>query len=115
MFGCPAGTTGADVVLAHTDSTAPLAVLEKAGAYGFGQAADMAEYKPTPRLSSIIDDWAPYYIERVQADRVEAGVGRAVAAPDGRRAAVRARGAHVGAGAAAVDAHVPSTRGGELR
>ena len=58
---------GADVVLAHTDSTAPLAVLEKAGAYGFGQAADMAEYKPTPRLSSIIDDWAPYYIERVQA------------------------------------------------
>ena len=55
------------MVLAHTDSTAPLAVLEKAGAYGFGQAADMAEYKPTPRLSSIIDDWAPYYIERVQA------------------------------------------------
>ena len=27
----------------------------------------MAEYKPTPRISSIIDDWAPYYIERVQA------------------------------------------------
>ena len=58
---------GADVVLAHTDSTAPLAVLEKAGAYGFGQAADMAEYKPEPRLSSIIDEWAPYYIDRVQA------------------------------------------------
>lgn len=58
---------GADVVLAHTDSTAPLAVLEKAGAYGFGQAADMADYKPTPRISSIIDEWAPYYIERVQA------------------------------------------------
>ncbi|MCR8546767.1 BMP family ABC transporter substrate-binding protein [Salipiger sp. P9] len=58
---------GADVVLAHTDSTAPLAVLEKAGAYGFGQAADMEEYKPEPRISSIIDDWAPYYIERVQA------------------------------------------------
>lgn len=57
---------GADVVLAHTDSTAPLAVLEEAGAYGFGQAADMAEYKPEPRLSSIIDDWAPYYIQRVQ-------------------------------------------------
>lgn len=58
---------GADVVLAHTDSTAPLAVLEKAGGYGFGQAADMADYKPEPRLSSIIDEWAPYYIERVQA------------------------------------------------
>lgn len=58
---------GVDVVLAHTDSTAPLATLEKLGGYGFGQAADMAQYGPTPRLSSIIDDWAPYYIDRVQA------------------------------------------------
>ena len=58
---------GCDVVLAHTDSTAPLATLQKAGLYGFGQAADMIDYAPTPRLSSIIDDWAPYYIERIQA------------------------------------------------
>ncbi len=58
---------GVDVVLAHTDSTAPLATLEKSGGYGFGQAADMAQYAPAPRLSSIIDDWAPYYEERVQA------------------------------------------------
>ncbi len=59
---------GVDVVFAHTDSTAPLAKLQEAGGvYGFGQAADMAEYGPEPRISSIIDDWAPYYIERVQA------------------------------------------------
>ena len=58
---------GVDVVLAHTDSTAPLAKLEQLGGYGFGQAADMAQYGPKPRLSSIIDEWAPYYIERVQA------------------------------------------------
>ncbi len=60
---------GVDVVLAHTDSTAPLAKLQEAGGevYGFGQAADMAEYGPAPRISSIIDNWAPYYIERVQA------------------------------------------------
>jgi simple sugar transport system substrate-binding protein len=58
---------GCDVVLAHTDSTAPLATLQKAGLYGFGQAADMIQYAPKPRLSSIIDDWAPYYIERIQA------------------------------------------------
>ena len=58
---------GVDVVLAHTDSTAPLAKLKEAGAYGFGQAADMAEYAPAPRISSIIDEWAPYYIERTQA------------------------------------------------
>jgi simple sugar transport system substrate-binding protein len=27
----------------------------------------MAEYKPSPRVSSIIDNWAPYYIKRVGA------------------------------------------------
>lgn len=60
---------GVDVILAHTDSTAPLATMEESGkqVYGFGQAADMAEYAPEPRLSSIIDDWSPYYIDRVQA------------------------------------------------
>jgi basic membrane protein A and related proteins len=58
---------GVDVVLAHTDSTAPLATLQKSGGLGFGQSADMAEYAPTPRISSIIDNWAPYYIERIQA------------------------------------------------
>ena len=59
---------GVDVILAHTDSTAPLAKMQEAGdVYGFGQAADMAEYAPEPRISSIIDDWAPYYIDRVQA------------------------------------------------
>jgi len=59
---------GADVILQHTDSTAPLAAAEKAGGViGFGQASDMAEYKPHPRVSSIIDNWAPYYIARTQA------------------------------------------------
>ncbi len=59
---------GADVILQHTDSTAPQAAAEKAGnVYTFGQASDMAEYAPKPRISSIIDNWAPYYIERVQA------------------------------------------------
>ncbi|MGG7645599.1 BMP family ABC transporter substrate-binding protein [Rhodovulum sp. YNF3179] len=59
---------GADVIMQHTDSTAPLAAAEKAGGViGFGQASDMAEYKPEPRVSSIIDNWAPYYIDRVQA------------------------------------------------
>jgi len=59
---------GADVVLQHTDSTAPQAAAEAAGGVvTFGQASDMAEYKPFPRVSSIIDDWAPYYIARTQA------------------------------------------------
>ncbi len=59
---------GADVILQHTDSTAPQAAAEDAGdVITFGQASDMSEYAPMPRVSSIIDNWAPYYIDRTQA------------------------------------------------
>ncbi|RKF13793.1 BMP family ABC transporter substrate-binding protein [Roseovarius spongiae] len=59
---------GNDVILQHTDSTAPSAAAKAKGdVITFGQASDMAEYKPEPRVSSIIDNWGPYYIERVQA------------------------------------------------
>ncbi|NNE87449.1 MAG: BMP family ABC transporter substrate-binding protein [Silicimonas sp.] len=59
---------GADVILQHTDSTAPQAAAAEAGnVITFGQASDMSEYAPRPRVSSIIDNWAPYYIARVQA------------------------------------------------
>ena len=59
---------GADVVLQHTDSTAPQAAAQAAGnVITFGQASDMAAYGPMPRVSSIIDDWAPYYIARTKA------------------------------------------------
>lgn len=59
---------GCDVILQHTDSTAPHAAAQAAGnVITFGQASDMAEFAPTPRVSSIIDNWAPYYIERVRA------------------------------------------------
>jgi basic membrane protein A and related proteins len=59
---------GVDVIVQHTDSTAPLAEAAKTeGVIGFGQASDMKEYKPSPRVSSIIDNWAPYYVKRVGA------------------------------------------------
>ncbi len=59
---------GVDVIASHTDSTAPLAEAAKTpGVIGFGQASDMADYKPSPRVSSIIDNWAPYYVKRVGA------------------------------------------------
>ncbi|MEL0437647.1 BMP family ABC transporter substrate-binding protein [Phycobacter sp. K97] len=59
---------GADVILQHTDSTAPQAAAQAAGnVITFGQASDMAEYGPLPRVSSIIDNWAPYYIARTKA------------------------------------------------
>ncbi|SMR81614.1 nucleoside-binding protein [Aliiroseovarius halocynthiae] len=59
---------GADVILQHTDSTAPQAAAKEAGnVVTFGQASDMGDYAPFPRVSSIIDDWAPYYVARTQA------------------------------------------------
>ncbi len=59
---------GADVILQHTDSTAPQAAAQAAGdVVTFGQASDMSEFAPFPRVSSIIDNWSPYYIDRVQA------------------------------------------------
>ena len=56
---------GADVIMQHTDSTAPQTVAAEAGIVSFGQASDMAQFAPLPRVSSIIDNWAPYYIRRV--------------------------------------------------
>lgn len=58
---------GADIITQHTDSPAPLQVAESRGVYGFGQASDMKSYAPKAQLTSIIDDWSSYYIERVQA------------------------------------------------
>lgn len=56
---------GVDVFMQHTDSTAPLAKAQEAGVIAFGQASDMANFAPKPRVSSIIDHWDPYYIKRV--------------------------------------------------
>jgi len=57
-----------DVILQHTDSTAPMAEAAKTpGVIGFGQASDMSEYAPSPRVSAIIDNWGPYYVARVGA------------------------------------------------
>ncbi|WP_439136714.1 BMP family ABC transporter substrate-binding protein [Roseicyclus sp.] len=56
---------GADVIMQHTDSTAPQTVARDAGIISFGQASDMIQFAPRPRVASIIDNWAPYYIRRV--------------------------------------------------
>ncbi|WP_341211275.1 BMP family ABC transporter substrate-binding protein [uncultured Limimaricola sp.] len=59
---------GADVILQHTDSTAPQAAAQEAGdVITFGQASDMLDYAPKPRVSSIIDNWNQYYVDRVGA------------------------------------------------
>ena len=56
---------GADIIVKHTDSTAPLQIAEERGLHGFGQASDMTEFAPNAQYTSIVDDWAPYYIRRV--------------------------------------------------
>ena len=58
---------GADIITQHTDSTAPLSVAEEMGIKGFGQASDMINFAPNTQLTSIIDQWGPYYIKRIQA------------------------------------------------
>lgn len=58
---------GADMITQHTDSPAPLQVAETRGVFGFGQASDMRAYAPRAQLTSIIDDWSDYYVERVKA------------------------------------------------
>jgi len=58
---------GADIMTQHTDSTAPLQIAAEKGALGFGQASDMIKFAPKHQLTSIIDDWAPYYVARTKA------------------------------------------------
>ena len=58
---------GADVIMQHTDSTAAMAIAEEAGIAAFGQASDMINFGPNAQKTSIIDNWAPYYIDRVRA------------------------------------------------
>ncbi|ESR26599.1 BMP family ABC transporter substrate-binding protein [Lutibaculum baratangense] len=58
---------GADILVQHTDSPAPMQVAEQRGVYAFGQASDMKEFGPNAQLTSIVDDWSQYYKERVQA------------------------------------------------
>jgi len=58
---------GVDIIAQHTDSPAPLQVAESRGVYGFGQASDMSKFAPKSQLTAIVDNWGPYYIERVKA------------------------------------------------
>jgi basic membrane protein A len=57
---------GADILAQHTDSPAMLQTAEKAGVYGFGQSSDMKAFAPKAQLFSSVNNWGPYYIEKVQ-------------------------------------------------
>src|SRR6202022_2833029 len=58
---------GADVIMQHTDSPAPMQVASERGKLAFGQDSEMLNFGPKAQLTSIIDNWAPYYIQRIKA------------------------------------------------
>lgn len=58
---------GADIITQHTDSPAPLQVAQDRSVHGFGQASDMVAFAPEAQLTSIVDNWDKYYVDRVDA------------------------------------------------
>src|SRR5271167_3703633 len=59
---------GADVIMQHTDSPAAMQAAATKGAYAFGQDSDMIKFGPKTQLTAIVDNWAPYYDDRVKAE-----------------------------------------------
>jgi len=59
---------GADVIMQHTDSPAAMQVASERGKLAFGQDSEMIKFGPKAQLTSIMDNWAPYYIDRVRAE-----------------------------------------------
>ena len=61
---------GCDVICQHTDSPAPLQLAEQRGnVFGFGQASDMTRFAPRAHLTSSVNNWGDYYVERARAAR----------------------------------------------
>src|SRR6201993_5028883 len=58
---------GADIIMQHTDSPAPMQVAAERGKLAFGQDSEMIKFGPKAQLTSIMDTWAPYYVERIKA------------------------------------------------
>jgi basic membrane protein A and related proteins len=59
---------GADVIMQHTDSPAAMQIASERGKLAFGQDSEMIKFGPKTQLTSIMDNWAPYYIARVKAE-----------------------------------------------
>ena len=57
---------GADVLMQHTDSAAAMQIAEQRGILAFGQDSDMIKFGPKAQLTSIVDNWAPYYEKRAR-------------------------------------------------
>jgi simple sugar transport system substrate-binding protein len=58
---------GVDVLMQHTDSPAAMQVAAQRGILAFGQDSDMIKFGPKTQLTSIIDNWGPYYTRQAKA------------------------------------------------
>ena len=59
---------GADIIMQHTDSPAAMQIAAERGKLAFGQDSEMIKFGPKTQLTSIMNNWAPYYIQRVKAE-----------------------------------------------
>jgi len=59
---------GADIIMQHTDSPAAMQIASERGKLAFGQDSEMIKFGPKAQLTSILDTWGSYYIERVKAE-----------------------------------------------
>lgn len=55
---------GADVLTQHTDSVAPIQIAGEKGIYAFGYNTDMSRLSHQALLTSVINHWGKYYIQR---------------------------------------------------
>jgi basic membrane protein A and related proteins len=58
---------GADIIMQHTDSPAPVKFAEERKLFAIGQASDMKAFGPNAILTSLVNDWSGYYIGRIKA------------------------------------------------
>jgi basic membrane protein A len=57
---------GADILTQHTDSAAAMQFAEQRGIQAFGQDSDMIKFGPKAQLTAIINNWSPYYVDRIK-------------------------------------------------
>jgi basic membrane protein A len=57
---------GADVLAQHTDSAAAMQFANERGIYAFGQDSDQIKFGPKAQLTAIVNNWTPYYTDRVK-------------------------------------------------
>lgn len=57
---------GADVLFQHTDSPAAMKFAEERKIWAIGQASDMKAFGANAALTSLVNNWAPYYVRRVK-------------------------------------------------